>query len=96
MTKFTEGQWPDRICSGFIRYHPSNNILGGYILSDASHGIPVFAAIGASAEVFNYPKQTEDIARRLVACWNALTGKSIEEIEELANANIQTTHRTSV
>lgn len=82
-------QWPDNICSGRIRYERGGN-YEGFILSDAEHGIPTFGSVattdpvtirGQYVHVFNYPKQTEDIARRLVACWNACVGISIEELE---------------
>lgn len=80
--KFVKEQWPDNICSGFIDYSPSSVFKGGFVLRDASHGIPVLG--GIHAEFMNYPRQVEDITRRLVACWNALAGKPIDEIEAMA------------
>lgn len=84
-TRFTKDQWPDNICSGFITFCPSSVYQGGFILRDASHGIPVLGSV--HAETFNYPGQTEDITRRLVACWNAFVGTPIEEIEAVAAEN---------
>lgn len=76
--------WPDRICDATIRYADAGNYRGFY-LADTEHGIPTFGAVTETGvRVFNYPGQTEDIARRLVACWNACVGKSIEELEQAA------------
>lgn len=79
---FVEGQWPKNITKGFLRYSPATN-YSGFSLSDASHGIPTVGAVEdkGSVSVFNYPGQTEEIARRLVACWNACVGIPIEELE---------------
>lgn len=60
-TEFVKGQWPENITKGMITYTPD---VDRFILRDASHGIPVFG------NIFNYPSQAENIARRLVACWN--------------------------
>jgi hypothetical protein len=76
--RWVEGAWPDNICSGYIDYSPSNNFTGGFVLRDFNHGIPVFGAV--NAETFNYPGQTEDITRRLVACWNACVGIPTDEL----------------
>lgn len=82
--------WPDNLCSGRLRYGRANN-YDGFYLADAAHGIPTIGAVfppenqtihGHRADLFNYPKQTEDIARRLVACWNACVGESIEDLEK--------------
>jgi hypothetical protein len=88
-TKWVEGAWPDNLCSGFITYDRSTNqpFEGRYILRDANHGIPVFGSVSVS--VFNYPKQTEQIARRLVLCWNAAVGTSDEELEAMAKRNAE-------
>lgn len=75
----TEGQWPDNITKGRLRYAAANNYEGFY-LADASHGIPTLGAV--TVRVFNYPAQTETIARRLVACWNYCVGMGIEELED--------------
>jgi hypothetical protein len=83
-SKWMEHQWPDNICSGFIRYAPSE--YGGYVFRDASHGIPVLGHVRAEYHG-SYPDQAAQIARRLTACWNALVGKSIDEIESIARAN---------
>lgn len=87
-SRFTRGQWPDNICSGYIRYGAcSSPFSGGFYLADASHGIPTIGAVDAADDssqrvnVFNYPGETEDIARRLVACWNACVGIPTEELE---------------
>ena len=87
-TKWTKGQWPDNLCSGFITFTPSKpplEILVGSSCVTPSHGIPVFGSV--LAETFNYPGQTEDVTRRLVACWNAMVGRPIEEIEAIAAEN---------
>lgn len=73
-------QWPDNITSGEIRYEPSGVYEGGFILRDADHGIPVFGSV--SAQVFNYPGQTEDIAKALCDRWNSYAS-SQAEIERL-------------
>lgn len=63
-------QWPDHITSGEIRYSPSSRLDGtGFVLRDAMHGIPVFGSV--NVEVFNYPGQTEEIAKALCDRWNA-------------------------
>lgn len=81
--RFTKGQWPDNICSGYIYYSKASN-YEGFSLRDASHGIPTFGSVTEKGtNVFNYPGQTEEVAKRLVACWNAMVGKSLEEIEAL-------------
>lgn len=82
--KWVNHQWPDSICSGFIRYEPSQ--YGGYLFRDASHGIPILGHVRAEYHG-SYPDQAEQIARRLTACWNALVGKSINEIEQMARTN---------
>lgn len=78
MTKHTPGQWPDNICSGDITYGRSGN-FDGFYLADASHGIPTFGSVAATSpvtirgqhvEVFNYPGQTEAIAKQIVHRWN--------------------------
>lgn len=88
--KWTKGQWPDNICSGYIDYSPHTLPVGigddGFILRDASHGIPVFGSV--RGRVFNYPGQTEAIARRLVAAWNASVGISTEELEKRASKKL--------
>ena len=82
--KWVKGQWPDALCSGFITYSASDAHWnpGGFILRDASHGIPVFGSI--KGETFNYPGQTEAITRRLVAAWNASVGVPTEKLEKRA------------
>ena len=71
-------QWPDNICSGKIRYSKAGN-YDGFALSDITHGIPTFGSVcdtspptvrGQHVRVFNYPKQTEAIAKQLVTRWN--------------------------
>lgn len=78
-------QWPDNITSGEIRYEPSGVYEGGFILRDADHGIPVFGSV--SAQVFNYPGQTEDIAKALCDRWNSYAS-SQAEIERLRAAHL--------
>lgn len=94
MTQFTKGQWPDDICSGYINYSRSHN-TDGFCLSDSSHGIPTFSSVspanpptirGQFVQVFNYPKQTEAIAERLVLCWNACVGKTNEQLKAMIEA----------
>jgi hypothetical protein len=72
-------QWPHSICSGPIEYHKANN-YDGFVLCDAMHGIPTFGSVvdaskptirGQSVRVFNYPRQTEAIAKQLVDRWNS-------------------------
>lgn len=75
---WVQGAWPDNICSGYIDYSPSSNFKGGFVLRDFNHGIPVFGAV--NAETFSYPGQTEEITRRLVACWNACVGVPTDDI----------------
>lgn len=75
-------QWPDNICSGRIRYDAAGNYKE-FCLRDEEHGIPTFGAV--SVNVFNYPGQAEDIAKRLVACWNAFEGYTLEQIESAAD-----------
>lgn len=79
MTNHTEGQWPDNICSGKIRYGRAD-IYDGFYLADASHGIPTLGCVmakemptimGQHVRVFNYPGQTEAIAAQLVNRWNS-------------------------
>lgn len=86
-------QWPHNITKGPIRYGAAQNYEGFY-LADADHGIPTIGAVVADrgVKVFNYPGQTEDIARRLVACWNACVGYSIEEVETLAHVRATASH----
>lgn len=85
--RWKKGQWPGRICSGFIRYDRGE--YGGFVFRDASHGIPVLGHVKATT-TGSYPDQAEMIARRLVACWNACQGMTIEDIEAKASANIIT------
>lgn len=85
--KWVNHQWPDSICSGFIRYEPSQ--YGGYLFRDASHGIPILGHVRAEYHG-SYPDQAEQIARRLTACWNALVGKPIEQIEQMARDAVGT------
>ena len=81
--------WPDNICNGRIRYSPAKN-YDGFSLEDTQHGIPTFGSVcpptvrGQYVNVFNYPTQTEEIARRLVACWNACCGIATAELESYA------------
>jgi len=84
--RWVEHQWPDSICSGFISYEPSAH--GGYMFRDASHGIPVLGHVTAKYHG-SYPDQAQDIARRLVACWNACSGVSIDQLEAQAAKNIE-------
>lgn len=86
-TRWVPDAWPSKLTTGFITYSPSTTFPNdsGFVLYDANHGIPVFGSV--RTQVFNYPGQTEDIARRLVLCWNAMVGRSIEEIELLATEN---------
>ena len=83
---FVKEQWPDDITRGFIKYTPREDHWGlRFSISDASHGIPSIGCVGASGiEAFNYPKQTEEIARRLVACWSACVGIPVEFLEARA------------
>lgn len=76
--------WPDNICGGKIEYRAAAN-YSGFALCDTEHGIPTIGAV--SVQAHNYPGQTEEIARRLVACWNAFEGLSIEEIERCGGNN---------
>lgn len=71
-------QWPDNICDGPLRYGAASNYPGFY-LADAEHGIPTIGAV--SVQVHNYPGQTEEIAKRLVACWNAFVGVPLDQIK---------------
>ena len=84
-TKWVKDQWPKNICSGFIRYEKGGL---GYMFCDASHGIPVLGHVRALYHG-SYPDQAEQIARRLTACWNALVGKTIDEIEKMARENAE-------
>lgn len=84
--RFIEHQWPDSICSGFISYQSSEH--GGYMFRDASHGIPVLGHVTAKYHG-SYPDQAKDIARRLVACWNACAGISISALEAQAAKSIE-------
>lgn len=74
-------QWPDNITSGDIRYGKSSN-YDGFYLADAMHGIPTIGSVsgtspptfrGQHVQVFNYPGQTEEIAKALCDRWNAHT-----------------------
>lgn len=87
-------QWPDNICGGAIRYHEAHNSFG-FVLCDAEHGIPSIGSVHPTdpptlrcgnqhVQIHNYPQQTEAIARRLVACWNACVGVSTEKLEARA------------
>lgn len=84
-------QWPDNICSGRIRYHKCHNTFG-FALADVEHGIPSLGSVSPTdpptlrcgnqyVHVHNYPGQTEEIARRLVACWNVCVGVPTEDLE---------------
>ena len=75
----TSIQWPDNICAGYITYGRASN-YDGFYLADASHGIPTIGSVsdaipatirGQHVRVFNYPGQTEQIAKQLVHRWNA-------------------------
>ena len=72
-------QWPDHITSGEIRYARSDN-YDGFYLADTMHGIPTFGSVsptdpvtirGQHVKLFNYPGQTEEIAKALCDRWNA-------------------------
>jgi hypothetical protein len=76
--KWVDGAWPDNICAGYLDYSPSSVYEGGFVLRDFNHGIPVLGSV--HAETFNYPGQTEDITKRLVACWNACVGISTDDL----------------
>lgn len=74
-----EKQWPDNITFGEIRYARASN-YDGFYLADAAHGIPTFGSVSPSdpvsirdqhVRVFNYPSQTEEIAKTIVDRWNA-------------------------
>lgn len=67
------GTWPDNVLRGFIHYAPAQN-SGGFVIADTDHGIPVMGVV-------NYPGDTEAIARRLSACWNACNGQSTLSLE---------------
>lgn len=70
MTDPTTRQWPDNICGGQITYRPAS-LYEGFALADAEHGIPTFGAVKATGTtIFNYPGQTEDIAKQLCHRWN--------------------------
>lgn len=69
MADTVKRQWPDNITSGEIRFDPSGIREGGFVLRDVMHGIPVFGSV--SVEVFNYPGQTEAIAKALCDRWNS-------------------------
>ena len=88
-------QWPDNITSGDIRYGKSSN-YDGFYLADAMHGIPTFGSVsetrpvtirGQNVQVFNYPGQTEAIAKALCDRWNAFDANQarISELEAAAS-----------
>ena len=94
--KWVKGQWPDNICSGFIKYEPSQ--YGGYLFRDASHGIPILGHVQPVDLIMqhtkvvyhgSYPDQAEQIARRLVAAWNAAVGVTTDELEKRAAVNAE-------
>lgn len=71
--------WPNNICGGKIRYGRAHN-YDGFFLADDEHGIPTLGSVtdtasptirGEHVSVFNYPGQTEDIAKQLVLRWNS-------------------------
>ena len=76
-------QWPDNIVGGDICYGRAYN-YDGFYLADASHGIPTIGSVqdggslphmrGQRVQVFNYPGQTEAIAKQLVHRWNRHVG----------------------
>jgi hypothetical protein len=79
MSNEVERQWPSHITTGEIRYGPASN-YDGFYLADAQHGIPTFGSVsptepltirGQHVSVFNYPGQTEEIAKTLCDRWNA-------------------------
>lgn len=89
-----QNQWPDNICSGQIQYGRASN-YDGFYLADASHGIPTIGSVspdspptirGQHVHVFNYPGQTEEIAKQLVLRWNAHDDlvKALERIGEFS------------
>lgn len=72
-------QWPDNIVDGPIRYGRASN-YDGFYLADADHGIPTIGSVsptetptirGQFVQVFNYPGQTEAIAKQICDRWNA-------------------------
>lgn len=74
-----ERTWPDRLCDGKIRYGYADS-YDGFFLADAQDGIPTFGSVHADSipkilghhvRVFNYPGQTEAIAKQLCDRWNA-------------------------
>lgn len=67
-------QWPDNIVGGDLMVGQAFNYSGFY-LAPADHGIPTCGAVQekggrTSVEVFNYPGQTESIAKQLAHRWN--------------------------
>jgi len=81
-----ERQWPDNITSGEIRYGRSSN-YDGFYLADAMHGIPTIGSVadtspatirGQNVQVFNYPGQTEAIAKAICDRWNAYASSQAE------------------
>lgn len=72
-------QWPDNIVAGKIYYGRADN-YDGFYLADCDHGIPTIGAVthtnpptirGQNVGVFNYPGQTEAIAKQLCDRWNS-------------------------
>lgn len=70
----TGRQWPNNITSGDLRYSGASN-YSGFSIQPADHGIPTCGAIVEKdglieVDVFNYPGQTEAIAKQIVSRWN--------------------------
>ena len=85
-------QWPDNICGGQITYRPAS-VYEGFALADAEHGIPTFGAVKATGTtIFNYPGQTEDIAKQLCHRWN-VHGDLLAALKECALEIAQTRNR---
>lgn len=84
-------QWPHNIATGDLIYAKAD-LYSGFYLAPADHGIPTCGAVqphdfGTSVHIFNYPKQTEEIARTLVTRWNA-HNDMLEALKRFAGATL--------
>lgn len=70
-------------------YGKANNYDGFYIAPRGT--LPTMVSVercggNVKVECFNFPGETEDVARRIVSCVNALAGYNPEKVEELVKA----------
>lgn len=76
--------WPDNVVRGKLVVKEVPGTDRTEFVIKPAEGDLALGYVGADGEfeLYNYPSQIEDIARRMVACWNFCQGLDVEFLEQ--------------